>query len=428
MGAHEKMSRKAPRSAVPSLLERAAEHYGFDAMVRGEHIPGLDKIVVPELPQWDALVGQTPAAPGPAPEEAPPVVAPFVPEPPVSVSPSALATPPEEPATPSDEPATPPEEPASPTEPAALEADQQDKAALSPSAPAARDEPVAPHVAPAAPSVEMLVNVQPAPETEEEAAQAVSGISRPVRGWTGPVRAIDRKRLIANGYIQPDGQVTGTGEEFRIVKRQLLAGAFGDRGGKKLERGNIIMMCSSHPADGKTWCSINLAVSLAAEQDMDVLLIDADVGKPAICGQLGLPQGPGLMDAIRDPGLPVEDMVIRTDLPSLSVLSSGKTNRLDTEMLASERCRTLLERLANGHPRRVLIIDTPPVLAASPASVLARHVGQLVIVVRADRTSEPALRDAANLLSGCAHLRLLLNGVKFSSSGRQFGSYYGKTQ
>lgn len=134
------------------------------------------------------------------------------------------------------------------------------------------------------------------------------------------------------------------------------------------------------------------------------------------------------MDAIRDPSLPVEDMVIRTDLPSLSVLSSGKTSRLDTEMLASERCRTLLERLASGHPRRVVIIDTPPVLAASPASVLARHVGQLVIVVRADRTSEPALRDAANLLSGCANLRLLLNGVKFSSSGRQFGSYYGKTQ
>ncbi len=250
-------------------------------------------------------------------------------------------------------------------------------------------------------------------------------IQKPV--WDGKVYPIDRNRLVAGGFILPDAEATNTSEEFRIVKRQLLAAAFGGGRQAAVERGTYVLVNSAHPGDGKTWCAVNLALSLAAEQDLDVLLIDADFGKPSVCKRLGLPSGPGFMDALVDPSTPVESLVLRTDLPSLSVLPSGRYVRNDTEFVASDRTRHVLDRLAAGYPRRIIILDSPPVLAASLASELARHVGQTLVVVRADHTSDAALRDAVSLSSACPNVKLLLNGVKFSSSGRAFGSYYGKS-
>lgn len=244
--------------------------------------------------------------------------------------------------------------------------------------------------------------------------------------WSGMRHPIDREKLAELGLILPDSDATSTSEEFRIVKRRVLSSAF-DEAGAPRDRGNFVLVNSAHPGEGKTWCAINLAMSLAAEQDMDVLLVDADFGKPAICQRLGLPEGTGLMDALVDPQVPIEQAVLQTDIPSLSVLPAGRQVKNDTEVVASERTRLVLDRLIAGNPRRIVIFDSPPALAASPASELARHVGQTVLVVRADRTTEAALRDAVNLISACQNIRLLLNGVKFSSSGRQFGSYYGKS-
>jgi len=248
----------------------------------------------------------------------------------------------------------------------------------------------------------------------------------PVASWSGLAHPVDSVMLAEAGIIQPDSEATGVSEEFRIVKRRVLSAAF-DEQGRPSGRANFVLVNSAHPGEGKTWCAINLAISLAAEQDLEVLLVDADFGKPGICARLGLPEGPGLMDALVDPQMAVEQAVLRTDIPQLSVLPAGQQVRNDTEFLASDRTRQVLDRLDERERRRIIIFDSPPVLAASPAAELARHVGQTVFVVRADRTSEAALRDAMNLLGACPLIRLLLNGVKFSASGRQFGTYYGKT-
>lgn len=248
----------------------------------------------------------------------------------------------------------------------------------------------------------------------------------PVQSWTGPVHPIDRERLAEAGFILPDGPVTGIGEEFRIVKRQLLLGMRGGNGEDALARGQNILICSAHPGDGKTFCAVNLALSMAAEKDVDVLLVDGDVAKPSICSTLGLPDGPGFMDVLADPALSIESCILRTDYPSLAVLPAGSRTNNDTEYLASARTAQLLDALTAGNPNRIVLFDSPPLLAASPAAVLASHVGQALMVVRADRTTESALRDAATLLKACNHVQLLLNGVKFSASGRRFGNYYGK--
>jgi exopolysaccharide/PEP-CTERM locus tyrosine autokinase len=245
------------------------------------------------------------------------------------------------------------------------------------------------------------------------------------RDWNGPVQSLDRDGMAAQGFLAPGGAVTGLAEEFRIIKRELLSAMRGDRDGKPVPNGNVILVTSAHQGDGKTWCAINLAISLAAEGDLEVLLVDADFAQPAIPQALGVAGERGLMDALADPSLEIADLVIRTDVQSLFVLTTGQGGSRDSEYLASARTDQVIASLVAGRPERVVIFDSPPLLAASAASTLASHVGQTVLVVRADRTTETALRDAADLLKGCANIKLLLNGVKFSASGRSFGAYYG---
>jgi exopolysaccharide/PEP-CTERM locus tyrosine autokinase len=238
--------------------------------------------------------------------------------------------------------------------------------------------------------------------------------------WTGPVQRIDQDKMSEGGFIQPHRSVTALSEEFRLLKRDLLAQLAGH------PRGNRILLCSPHSGEGKTFCTINLALSLAAEKDREVLLVDADFGKPGIPDAFGLTAGPGLMDALVDPTIAIEDCVIRTDIPSLSILPAGQRSNDDTEYLASSRTEQLLRRLTEGRPDRILLFDSPPLLAASPAAVLASHAAIALLVVRADRTSESALREAAGMLKGGAQVQLLLNGVSFSSGARRFGAYYAK--
>ncbi|WP_062346157.1 AAA family ATPase [Novosphingobium sp. CCH12-A3] len=280
--------------------------------------------------------------------------------------------------------------------------------------------PVVPDLAPA--PVPKVAPV-PAPRSVAEPVtpEPIVRSEPPVRPFTGERHAIDRAHLREQCLIEPEGGVTGLLEEFRIVKRQLLRTAADER----VEHGERILVASAHPGEGKTFCAVNLALSMAAEKDTEVLLVDADFAKPSVLSTLGLPGGKGLMDALADPDIAVEDCVIGTDIAGLYVLPAGNATGSDTEYLASARTEDVLARLTAHAPNRVVIFDSPPVLAASPASVLANHVGQTVMVVRADITGEAALRDAVSLLSACEDIKLLLNGTRFSTTGRRFGTYYG---
>jgi protein-tyrosine kinase len=239
----------------------------------------------------------------------------------------------------------------------------------------------------------------------------------------GPSGAIDFEGLRDGGFLVPDMPATGIAEEFRIVKRQLLQGAF-DAGRAVAGNGNLILVCSAQPSEGKTFCSINLALSMAAERDLEVLLVDADFAKPAVLSTLGLQGGRGLMDALADPASDVETMIITTDLPGLSVLPAGRHHNDANELLASQRMQGIVAELGRAR-NRIVIFDSPPALASSAASVLALHVGQVVMVVNADVTRESQLKDALSLLSGCPSIQLLLNRVSFAPGGRRFGAYYG---
>lgn len=268
----------------------------------------------------------------------------------------------------------------------------------------------------AAPAVEAA----PKPSPRKDIARAAPAVVPTRQG------SIDRERLAARGMIVPGAAVSGISEEYRIVKREIIRNFAGAGNRPVLPRGHRVLIGSANPGEGKTFSAVNLALSLAVETDHDVLLIDADIAKPSVIEALGLEDGPGLMDALADPHLPLGDCLIQTDIAGLKVMPAGTAHMHDTELLASARTETLLAQLEAGAPGRILILDSPPVLAASPAAVLAGHVGQLIMVVRADETLESALRDAIGLMGACPHIQLLLNGVKYSPGGRRFGTYYGQ--
>ncbi|ANY20780.1 Tyrosine-protein kinase YwqD [Tsuneonella dongtanensis] len=282
-----------------------------------------------------------------------------------------------------------------------------------------RDEPEADAVEPVPVSM-------PAPEPSlpvsapQRSIVAPTIVEQPVR-FSGPRHTIDREVLLHNGVIVPDAATTALLEEFRIVKRQVIAAAqaAGDAAARR------VLVCSPHPGEGKTFCAVNLAIAMAGERDGEVLLVDADFGKPSVLATLGLPTGPGLMDALANPAIKVEDLVIATDIPGLFVLPAGSQTHADSEFLASARTAEVLDRLTRGAPGRMVVFDSPPALAASPAAELAKHVGQALLVCRADRTGRSALEDAVQLLGACPDIKLLLNAAHFSPSGRKFGNYYG---
>jgi exopolysaccharide/PEP-CTERM locus tyrosine autokinase len=250
--------------------------------------------------------------------------------------------------------------------------------------------------------------------------------STPQPRETGRRGIVDSASLAEAGYILPDAPVTGLAEEFRIIKRQLLLGV--GKPGASDEKSRSILICSAQPDEGKTFCAVNLALSLASEKDIDILLVDGDFPKPEILSTLGLEGEKGLIDAIADPDIDPESLVIATDIGGLSVLPAGSHVNNVTELLSSSRTREVLTALTSANPRRLVLFDSPPALVASPATVLATHVGQLVMVVRADRTTEADLKEAVGLLSGCEDISLILNGAGFAANGRRFGSYYGYGQ
>lgn len=260
---------------------------------------------------------------------------------------------------------------------------------------------------------------EPAPETAKPVARIPA--PEPAVALTGPYQEIDREQLDNAGLIVPEEPVTGLLEEFRIVKRDLIADGRAHDDPKQRR----ILICSPHQGEGKTYCAINLAIALAAERDVEVLLVDADVIRPSIAGRLGIDADKGLMDALADPAVRPETLAVKTDIDGLFVLPAGSTGSHDAELLASARTGEILDRLTRGAPNRFVIFDTPPALAASPAAELAAHVGQAVLVVRADETSRAALEDARQLLSACPNTKLLLNAIRFSPTGRRFGEYYG---
>jgi receptor protein-tyrosine kinase len=263
-----------------------------------------------------------------------------------------------------------------------------------------------------------------------DASAARRSVSAPRRSDSGaspdvsaPQVEIDLQRLALMGYVTPDSPRTQIANEFRVIKRPLL-GNVQNRSAAPVERANLIMVTSSVPGEGKTFISINLAISLAMELDSTVLLVDADVSRPSVLQRLGLSPAPGLLDVLTDPSRSVGDALLRTSIDKLSILPAGSPSGHATELLASVQMTRLLDELATRYADRIVVFDAPPVLPSTESRVLATQMGQVVLVVESERTSQQTLTNALTTLESCPVVLPLLNKSSRTEAGNYYG-YYG---
>jgi protein-tyrosine kinase len=233
---------------------------------------------------------------------------------------------------------------------------------------------------------------------------------------------IDLERLREGGMIAPDGDKTPLAEEFRVIKRPLLKNAFG--GGPAIRNGNLVMVTSAFPREGKSFCAINLAMSIAMERDRTVLLVDADVARPSIPQKFGIAPDVGLMDVLLDSHVSLSDAIVRTNVNKLALLPAGRPHRQATELLASEAMAELLAELSARYSDRIVIFDSPPLLVTTEARALAANMGQIVMVVESENTTHEALREALATIESCEVVGMVLNKGRRSNPGDSYG-YYG---
>lgn len=229
--------------------------------------------------------------------------------------------------------------------------------------------------------------------------------------------------LSAANIIRPDAPRSQLADEYRVVKRPLIDNAMG-KGAVRIKDGNLIMITSALPGEGKTFTAANLAMSIAMELDNTVMLVDADVARPSLLKVLGLPPARGLLDVLVDESIDLPQVLLRTNVEKLTILPSGTPHPRATELLASDAMVRLLEDMASRYADRIIIFDSPPLLVTTEARTLASHMGQVVVVVKAEGTTHADVKHALATIEACPVKLILLNQAK-SSALDAYGYGYG---
>ena len=211
-------------------------------------------------------------------------------------------------------------------------------------------------------------------------------------------------------------------DEYRRIKRPLLSNAFG-KTASLVDRGNLILVTSSLAGEGKTYTAVNLALSIAREQDHTVLLVDCDVARQGASQMLGLAGMPGLVDLLENENKTVGDTLLRTDIAELTVLCAGKQHDYVTELLASQRMSSLVDEMVSRYDDRVIIFDGPPMLLTPQTRVLAELVGQIVFVIAAGQTPQTVVDEALEMIPDDKATGLVMN--KAEGMQGHGGYYYG---
>jgi protein-tyrosine kinase len=236
---------------------------------------------------------------------------------------------------------------------------------------------------------------------------------------------VDNAALRAGGYFPEREKDRQFADQYRRIKRPLIDKALREAATRSESR--IIMVSSALPGDGKTFTSINLALSMALERDMSVLLIDADVAKRHISTMFGLAEQPGLLDALVNEDTEVESAIVPTTTRGFSILPAGTPVTGTEELLSSNRMRRIMASLCSHNPRRLLLLDSPPLLVSNEGRALLKIAGQVVLVVRAEVTPRDAIQASVALFDPQHAGGLVLNEMQSRGAHRyyEYGAYGG---
>jgi protein-tyrosine kinase len=238
---------------------------------------------------------------------------------------------------------------------------------------------------------------------------------------TTRVVSINRVRLREMDLLPPPEMERRIASQYRQIKRPLVDSILNGNLGPA---SHVIMLASALPGEGKTFTSINLALSLALEKDIEVLLVDADVPKPHVSRIFDVQQERGLMDLLLHRDLHPNQVILRTDVPGLTLLPAGHHgSETATESLASERMAEVIQQLAVPNGRRIVLLDSPPLMLSTESRVLAAAAGQVVLVVRAESTSRQAVSHALDVIGEGKKVSLILNQSSAAPTESYYGSY-----
>jgi protein-tyrosine kinase len=254
-------------------------------------------------------------------------------------------------------------------------------------------------------------------------APKTATIGPPVHGE--PKLFVDVGSLRAMGYFPEESKDRQFAEHYRHIKRAVIQKALAGNASNGGADPRLIMVTSALPGDGKTFTSVNLSMSLARERDIAVLLVDVDLAKPNITRVFGAQKMPGLIDLLTEQSLSPDDVILPTNIRGLSLLPAGSPSSGTAELLSSNRMRQLMKGLLNQHPRRLILLDSPPLLVTSEGRGLINVAGQVILVVRAGVTPKPAVQDAVALFKENQEVGIVLNEVNASAISRYYGHGYG---
>lgn len=232
--------------------------------------------------------------------------------------------------------------------------------------------------------------------------------------------------LREQGMLVPDSELgPEVRSEYRRIKRPLLSNAFG-KSASLVDQGNLIMVTSAIPGEGKTYTAVNLALAIAQERDSTVLLVDCDVTKQGVSRMLGINKcRPDLTDLLASDSMPISDAILKTDVPGLVTLPAGKPHEYITEMIASKRMAALMHEFATRYNDRIVVFDGPPLLSTPEAQVLADLVGQVILVVEAGKTPFTIVQEALDMIPEEKAVGLVLNkSESISNRGSYYYNYY----
>lgn len=223
--------------------------------------------------------------------------------------------------------------------------------------------------------------------------------------------------------ITPDARGTVTYNEFRAMKRKLLL-LIRDEASKATTR-NIVMITSALAGEGKTYTAMNLAICLAAEKNLDVILVDGDVVRASIAAFFENPPKEGLVELLTGRRQTLDEVLQRcAGLPNLHVLFSGARDDTSPELLASQRMAELCVSLSRRFRESVVVIDAPPILATAEPSALALHAHHLLMVVAAGQAARHQVEEALNAVSVCPSISLIFNKAPEWQRATPYADYY----
>jgi len=238
-----------------------------------------------------------------------------------------------------------------------------------------------------------------------------------------PIVDLDQDRLREEGRLPPATLARQTDDEIRRIKWPLLQNIAGSDT-QPATRNSAILVTSALPGEGKSFVSLNLALSIVRDRELRVILVDGDVARPGLTPALGLDDAPGLNDVLDDPTLDVASVTYRTSVEGLLFVPAGRYHEMAAELLAGSRMERLFQELARRVGHGVIIIDSPPLLATNEAQVATRYAGQVLLVVRAESTEHRAVKDALALVDKATPVTAVLNNVRGSALSRYYGNYY----